>query len=135
MKLDLSNDIDKKRAEIYFKKLQQKEAKIDLKEVKPRRSISQNSYLHVCFSIMALETGYNLEEIKVLLKRTYGEGMIYKKNGHKFLRSTADLNKEEITYFIDWLRDFSQKEFDCYIPTSQEYLENQFMIDKQYEHL
>lgn len=133
MKLDLSNSIDKQRATTYIGKLMDKEAKIELKEVRPKRSLNQNSYLHVCFSIIALETGYSLQEAKTVLKRAYGDGMVYEKHGQKFLRSTADLDSLEMTHFIDWLRSFALDQFDCYIPTSEEYLENQFMVDKEIE--
>jgi hypothetical protein len=80
---------------------------------------------------VALELGYSLHEVKTLLKREYGEGMFYTKNGQKFLKSTSDLDSLEMTHFIDWLRAFSMDQFGCYIPTSEEYLENQFQLQKQ----
>jgi len=131
MLLNLQKDFDKQRATTYIGKLMDNNAKIELKEIKPKRSLSQNSYLHVCFSLVALEIGYSLQEVKTVLKRQYGEGMIYEKNGEKFLKSTSDLDSLEMTHFIDWLRSFSLDQFGCYIPTSEEYKLNQFELQQQ----
>lgn len=135
MKLDLSIDYDKNKATTYMGKLMDKGCMVELKEIKEKRSISQNAYLHVCFSIIALETGYSLQEAKVLMKRAYGEGMVYVKNNQKFLRSTADLDTLEMTHFIDWLRSFSLDQWGCYIPTSEEYLQNQNHIERQIQYV
>jgi len=135
MKLDLSQSFDLNKGALYFEKLKDKQAKIELKEFRQSRSIPQNSYLHVCFTILANETGYTIEEIKSITKREFGSFMVYEKNGHKFLRSTAHLDTLEMTEFIDWLRQFASDQLGCYIPTSEEYLVSQFEINKQLEHV
>jgi hypothetical protein len=133
MKLDLSIQYDKSKAQHYFNQLLEKGAKIELKELKPKRTIQQNKYLHVCITIFANETGYTIEEAKTLLKRTFGRFMLYEKKGDKYLRSTADLDTREESEFIDFIRTFASQEAGIYIPTSEEYLRDQFAIDKSIE--
>lgn len=62
MKLNLSNTYDKERAKTRLKVLIDKGAKIELTEIKGKRTIRQNSYLHVCISLFAIEFGYTLDE-------------------------------------------------------------------------
>lgn len=132
MKLDLNQDFDKQKATTYLGKMMEKGSFIEIKEIRSKRTINQNSYLHVCFSIIALDLGYTLQEIKTVLKRQYG--MTYEKNGNKFLKSTTELDTVEMTHFIDWLREFSMDQFGVYIPTSEEYIENQIAIEKQIQY-
>lgn len=131
MKLDLSKSFDRNKAEVYLKKLTEKGAKAEIKEFIQKRNLSQNSYLHVCFASIAKETEYRIDEAKIVLKREYG--LVYEKNGQKFLRSTATLDKLEISDFIDWLREFSLTQLGTYIPTSEEYIQHQFEIEKDLE--
>lgn len=133
MKLDLSNDFDRTRAISYLDKLIEKGAKIDLVEFKPKRTKLQNRYLHACLGLMSVETGYTIQEIKDLLKQQLSF-MVYVKNGHKFYRSTASLNTQEMTDFIDFLRAFSLENLGLYIPTSEEYYINEFEILKEVQH-
>jgi hypothetical protein len=108
----------------------EKGAKVDLTEKKNKRSIDQNSYLHVCVGFVAKESGYTMEEAKTTLKREFGSFLVYEKRGRKFLRSTSDLDAKECTQFIDFIRNLAMNQFGCYIPTSEEYLTNSFDIDK-----
>ena len=60
MKLDLSKPFDLQRAKEYFNKLVESESKIELKKYSPKRSLSQNAYLHVLFQVYCLRNGlYN----------------------------------------------------------------------------
>ena len=132
MKLDLSLDFDKKKFISYSEKLIADGAKCEIKVLRPKRSISQNSYLHVCIGMFCQETGYSLEEGKVVLKRQFGKFLVYEKDGFKFLRSTSDCDTLEITEFLEWIRNEAcYNSLGIYVPTSTEYLENQFQIDRQ----
>ena len=134
MKLDLSIAFDNNKAKAYFDKLMDSKSKIELKEFKPKRTVSQNKYLHVCFTIVANETGYTVEEAKTVLKREHGAFMVYEKEGNKFLRSTATLDTLEMTMFIDWLRRFAM-DHGYYIPTPEEFLQSQFEIEKELQYI
>jgi len=133
MRLDLSKNIDRTRAAAYMNKLIEKGAKIELKQFKPKRSLSQNSYLHLALSIIANESGYSLAETKTLMKRQYG--LMYEKNGQKFLKSTSQLDTKEMTDFIDFLRSFSLEQLGAYILSPEEFLENQFYVLKELDHV
>lgn len=140
MKLNLAKDFDRQKAETYFKKLIEKKAKIELKEFRPKRSIDQNSYIHVCFTMIANETGHTIQETKVDVKREHiklvdNSFMLYEKDGNKYLRSTADLDKLEMTNFVDWLRVWAYETLGCYIPTPEQYRLEQFEVQKQLEHV
>ncbi len=134
MKLDLSKSIDTMKAESYFNKLKEKQAKIELKEFKAKRSLPQNSYLHMAFGMMAAETGYTIEEIKTITKRAC-HFMVYEKEKNMFLRSSANLDKAEFADFIEHVRFFSLENLGLYIPTPQEFIQNQFELLKSIEYV
>jgi hypothetical protein len=129
MKLDLSKPFDLNRANLYYAKLRTDGSKIELKVVRESRTLKQNAYLHVCITLFAIEFGYTIEEAKTDLKR-YCSFMRYEKNGNQYLKETRGLNTKELTEFIEWIRTYSAQE-GCYIPTSEEYINQRFEIDKQ----
>ena len=130
MKLDLSKQIDLNKAMTRFEALAEKGAKIELKEIRPTRSLPQNAYLHVCLSLYGIHFGYTLNEAKTDLKRNYG--LIYEKDGKKYLKSTSSLDTKELTEFSEYIRDVAGKN-NCWIPSAEEYLLNRFEIDREIE--
>lgn len=130
MKLDLSNNVDLNKFNVYCSKLIDGGKKVELKEIRPKRSLSQNNYAHVVFSLFGIYHGYSILEVKTLVKRSNGN--YYEKNGTKFLKSTADMDSGELTDLIEFTRNMSAKE-GHYIPTSEEYLQNRFNIDREIE--
>lgn len=129
MKFDLSNPYDQNKAKALFEKLSASEKKIELKEVRKPRSLSQNSYLHVCITLYAIAYGCRLNEAKTDLKRA--ARLYYEKNGNKYLISSADLDSKQMTEFIDFIRTKASQDLGTYIPTSEEYLLERFSIDKE----
>jgi hypothetical protein len=129
MLLDLAIQEDLKKAELYFKTMVISKFKIELKRILPNRSISLNSYLHVCISLFSIEFGYTLEESKTLLKRKCSF-MIYEKNGLKFLKKTRELNNKECSEFVEFIRNYAAQH-NLYIPDAEEYKTNKFNIDKE----
>jgi hypothetical protein len=123
MKFDLSNDFESR-----IKNLVKNKKKVELKEIRQSRSLSQNAYLHVCLSMFGIEFGLSIDEVKQMLK-TECQFMSYEKNGTIFLKSTSMLNTKELTAFIEWIRTFASQH-GLYIPTSEEYIMNRFEIDK-----
>tara|TARA_R110001599_G_scaffold153243_1_gene338413 strand:+ start:61 stop:474 length:414 start_codon:yes stop_codon:yes gene_type:complete len=128
MKLDLSNPIDQNKAVTYITSLIEGEKLIELKEIRKVRTLKQNSYLHVIITLYSIHFGNTLEEGKTDLKRECNF-MRYSKNDNVYLKSTAKLDTKELTEFIEWVRNYSSKN-GCYLPTSEEYLEQKFNIDK-----
>jgi len=131
MLFDLSKPIDNKSFRDYANFLISKEYKVSLQKIVPKRTIQQNKYLHVCISIFAIEFGYTLEEAKTLLKRLC-DFMRYEKNGNKFLKKTGLLDSNDLTKFIEWIRNYAGMN-GLYIPTSEEYISNRFEIDREIE--
>lgn len=107
-----------------FKWLLKNEKNIELKVKHPKRSISQNSYLHLIFSWFGIETGYSAEEVKQEIFKKYVnpslfyEGEIEEIKGIKIerWRSTADLDTSQMTLAIDKFRNFASQELGIYIP-------------------
>lgn len=127
--LELEHDINSFKTKYnYF--LEHKKV-VELKEVRKTRSISQNAYLHVLFSLFGIEFGYTLEETKVLIKRQCNF-MSYEKNNIKFLRKTSLLNTLEMTNFIEWFRNYSSEQ-GLYLPSSDEYIFGKLFIDNEIE--
>jgi hypothetical protein len=131
MKLDLNTSLGLNKFKTYCKKLIESKAMVDLKKIQPKRTVKQNSYLHVCITLFAIETGYNIDEAKTHLKRNCNF-MIYDKGKEKFLKRTRDLDTKELTDFIEWIRDYAGQH-GMYIPSSEEYIQNRFEIDRQIE--
>ena len=132
MKLNLSNPIDQNKAVTYLTKLLEGEKLIELKEIKKVRTLRQNAYLHVIITLYAIHFGSTLEEAKTDLKREC-DFMRYTKNDNIYLKSTAKLDTKELTQFIEWLRNYSSMN-GCYLPSSEEYLEQKFNIDRDIEY-
>jgi type IV secretory pathway VirJ component len=131
MKLNLSNPFDKNKAIVYFNKLIEKKAKIELSEINQARSLSANAYMHVCIALMSIEWGNTLDEQKTDLKRACNF-MHYEKNGKRYLKRTRDLDSRECVEFIEFIRNYAAIQ-GLYIPTSEEYLYNKFDIDREIE--
>ena len=104
---------------------------IELTEKKNSRTISQNSYLHVCITLFAIESGNHLEDMKYLLKKSCSFMHTFDGENIKTKR-TRDLDTTQMTDFIEWIRTFSAMQGN-YIPTPDEYIQNKFAIDSEIE--
>lgn len=129
MIFDFSNSIDYTKAINYISQLKQGGKVVEIKEKRKKRTIKQNAYLHVLITLYAIELGYTLEEAKTHLKRSCSF-MLYEKNDEKFLKKTSNLNTQELKEFIDWVRNYAGTH-GVYLPTSEEYLVNQMIYDKE----
>jgi len=135
VKLDLSIPFEAARAKAYLDGLIVRKAKIELKEYKKARTSSQNRYLHVLFTFIGNELGYTDHEAKTTMKRYFAndghDWAKYNKGKEWFLKSTADYTTEEMTIFVDWIRNFSLINLNSYLPTPDEYFMDTFGIEKQ----
>lgn len=110
MRYKLKDPIELERAADYLSKLAGREATVDIKRVNPNRTLQQNKYLHVLISYFGLQTGYTSAEAKIMYKKINKDLYVYKKNGGVFLRSSADLNTEEMTKSIDRFRQYGAEQ-------------------------
>ncbi len=103
MLYDLSNKHDRTLAHVYWERLLKNKKKIELRSMITKRTIDQNSYVHVLFNLYGIEYGYTKEEAKTIIKRAC-PFMRYEKNGNTFLKGTSDLDTKEMKNFINWFR-------------------------------
>ena len=112
----MSNELDVYKAEKRFQTLKAKGAVIDLTE-KTFKSRNQNSYFHLALQFFGSEIGYSLDEAKQICKNYPCKEIYWKtKNGLKICRSTADLQKEEMTIVIDRFITYAAVEAHVSIP-------------------
>lgn len=96
-----------------------------------KRSSQQNKYLHVVFTlcVRGLRDGgyseiYDMEDAKLFYKRLYLKvTKVNEQTGELYpvLRKTSQLSKDELSIFIDRIRDNQLQFFGNYIPSSEEY--------------
>lgn len=121
MRFDASITLDQNRATERLNYLIEKEKTFEITVKNPKRSISQNSYMHLIFSWFGIEFGYTMEEVKQdIFKKHVNSDIFYEgtKEGLvtiELWRSSADLDTKELTLAIDRFRDFSAKQ-GCYLP-------------------
>lgn len=138
-------ELDKKRAIERFKYFLSKGKTFELVEKKPKRSIRQNSYLHLILSWYALEYGETLEYIKQevfkkqINKEIFEYEFINKKTGEirTEYKSTANLNTGQMTIAINRFRNYASKEAGIYLPEPDDILilqqiENEIKNNKQF---
>lgn len=123
MKFDLSIESESQKAVEYFNKLEDQKSLIELKKVSPKRSLSQNNYLHLLIGYFAQNFGYTAAEAKLVYKYINSNLYCYKKKIYEgrppfmFIRSSADLTVDEMTKSIDRFREWSEKQ-GCPLPTA-----------------
>lgn len=123
MKYRLLNPIENKAAHNRLNYLSKKKRIVEIKEYKYKRTLPQNSYLHLLLAAFGLNFGYTLEESKLIYKEVNREIYYYKKKNRTFIRSSASLNKEEMAKSIDKFMDSSAKAgFPLPLATDQEWL-------------
>ena len=128
MILDLSKDGDRSKFRSYCEYLLKRQVIVEVKERKHQRSLSQNSYLHVCLAYFASEFGYDLETVKYdIFKRQVNNEIFARerenRNGKRvvYMRSSRDLDTGEMTTAIERFRNWSASEAGLYIPEPHEY--------------
>ena len=119
------SEFEVKKAIAKLKYFIAKGQKFELKAKHPKRTISQNSYLHLILTWFGIETGYTIEEVKQdIFKKVVNPTIFYegefegKSTGIKIerWRSTASLETNELTLAIDRFRNFASIECGIYLP-------------------
>lgn len=136
MLYDLKNPLDRDRFKRRCNALYEKQGIVDLSE-KTQRSIQQNKFLHLLLGYLAMETGNTLDYVKeVFYKRTANKELFLREKEDEilgkveYLRSSADLSKEEMTLSIDRFRDWSSQTAGVYLPAANE---QEFLASIEYE--
>ncbi len=128
MKSDLTKKLDK--ATEYLNN--HSDRKVDIKIMREKRSINQNSYFHgVICSIFGLEFGWTVAEAKQIFVDSFPEMFEYEKNGKQFKRGTSDLNTKEFEILNSKCRMKASHE-GCYIPEPNETTDEMYnLIESQ----
>lgn len=136
MLYDLRNPLDRERFKRRCNALYSKQSIVELSE-KTQRSIQQSRYAHLIMSYLAMETGNTLDYVKeVFYKRTANKELFLREKEDEilgkveYLRSSADLSKEEMTLSIDRFRDWSSQTAGVYLPAANE---QEFLASIEYE--
>lgn len=124
---DTSNFLDKANFLLRAKKLAESGKTVELTEKKPKRTLSQNSFLWLCLSYWGSQTGYTKEEAETIYKNVNRE-LYYT---HKviagveieYIRHTYELDTAEMTASIERFRNWAAMNDACpvYIPSPEDY--------------
>ena len=124
---DLKNPYDRQRFKEAANRLVLDGAYVEMKKKNTQRTLAQNSYLHVLLGYFASEFGYTLEEVKFdifkkLCNRDIFERTRTNKRGQmiKYIRSSTELDKLEMTEAIERFRNYSSAECGLYLPSPNE---------------
>ena len=117
------SDHDVRKARLRLEQLITKGHPFELTDVK-KRSLKANNYLHLCLSFLAVEMGWTLAYTKLRIwKLTWLKDMfliekVSHKTGEKFtdIRSSADLNREEMNQAIKVLIEKALSECNVLLP-------------------
>lgn len=127
MKFNTAVQVEAQKAFVYLLQLTEKKQMVEVVKVSPKRSLNQNSYLHLLFGAYGIATGNTAENSKAIYKWV-NKDLYYrkKKAGDEVfmhIRSSADLDKEEMARSIDRFMEWS-KEAGYPLPpaTDQEWL-------------
>ena len=137
---NLRNPYDRVKFKAKVNELYTKQEYVELKKKTTQRSLAQNSYLHLLLGYFASEFGYTLDEVKLdIFKRHCNKDLFLRerinKRGQKvsYIRSSAELDKAEMTTAIERFRNYSSAECGLYLPEPNEH-EAIFFAQQQVEY-
>ncbi len=124
---NLKNPYERERFKEKCRELYAKQSYVELKRKVTQRSLAQNSYLHFLLGYFASEFGYTLEEVKFeIFKKICNKDIFERervnKRGRKvkYIRSSNELDKREMTTAIDRFRNYSSAQCGLYLPEANE---------------
>ena len=115
--------MDVQNARVMLEHLISRQCTAELTEKKPKRTLSQNSYLHLLLGYFASQTGNTLEWVKQqYYKKLCNPDLFIGEKEDRFLgrikyvRSSADLRTDEMNLSIERFRNWSASEAGIYLP-------------------
>lgn len=127
MIFNLQNPYEHDRFKEYVNNLYKQKCVVEVKKINPKRSLAQNSYLHVILGYFATQYGCSLDEAKVdYFKRQCNASIFEERVTNKVgkeiirLRSSSDLTTAEMTLAIDRFRNWAAYEGGIYLPAPHE---------------
>lgn len=123
MVYNLTNPLDVQNAKTRLELLVRRGSIVELTEKKQKRSLSQNSYLHLILGYFASQTGNTLEWVKQqYYKKLCNPDLFIGERDDQFLgrvryvRSSSDLRTDEMNLSIERFRNWSAAEAGIYLP-------------------
>lgn len=120
---------DKEAVKEYIDKLPlDKKFEIDIKLRRERRTIPQNSLLHLWFKCIEDETGQDSESVKLLCKEMflgYSEINIFGRVAYELI-STAALNTLQMNEFMAKIQAWAASELGIILPIPDDLIFTQF---------
>lgn len=133
---NLADKVQLKAARSRISYLARKGRMVTVTEKKPQRTLAQNNYLHLILGAFGLHFGYTIEEAKLIYKEINRGYYYYKKKDRTFVKSSADLTKEEMAATIDNFIVAAMMQ-DCELPKSEDhnrlmFIENEMERNKRH---
>ena len=124
---NLKNPYDRRKFKEACNAMVQKEEYVELKRKNTQRSLAQNNYLHCLLGYFGSEFGLTLEEVKYdIFKKTCNLDIFQKERINKrgmrikYIRSSTELDKAEMTTAIERFRNYSSAKCGLYLPAPHE---------------
>lgn len=125
---DLNTDIDRSRFDRRVEVLREKRVLVELVEKKPKRTIPQNSYLHLLLGEFAMRTGNTMEWVKAEYFKRYCNKELFVRMKYDeltkcevaVLRSSRDLDTGEMTTAIDRFKHWAAAECGIDLPDAED---------------
>lgn len=123
MLYDMKNPLDAQNAKTRLELLAKRGCIIELTEKRQKRSLSQNSYLHLLLGYFASQTGNTLDWVKrQYYKRLCNPDLFTGVRDDPYLgkvsyvRSSSTLSTDEMTLSIERFRNWAASEAGIYLP-------------------
>lgn len=127
MIFNLNNPYEVQNFKDYVNRLFKQGGMVEVKKKSPKRSLSQNSYLHLILGYFGSQYGVSIDEAKCdYFKRTCNKEIFEREGANKrgqtikYLRSSADLTTAEMTLAIERFRNWSASVAGIYLPSPNE---------------
>lgn len=124
---DLKNPYDRQRFKEAANRLVLDGAYVEMKKKNTQRTLAENAYLHVLLGYFASQYGCSMEEVKIdFYKRTCNKDLFIRTRRNnkgveiKYLRSSASLDKREMSLSIERFRNWASAECGIYLPEPNE---------------
>lgn len=125
---DLSSPIEKEQFIERVYSLSKKGSMVELVEKKPKRTIPQNSYLHLLLGLFAMTIGETLEYVKTeYFKRLCNDDIFLtskwdERSGRyvEILRSSRDISTAEMTTAIDRFKRWALVDCSIVLPDASD---------------
>ena len=97
---------------------------VEIKEHRKKRTLDQNAYIHaVPLKMISDKTGYDIEDIKTYLCGEFtgwNEYELFGRKRVKPVKTTSQMNTQEMTQFIEWMIWYGADKMGITIPYPSE---------------